>query len=171
MIMTTRFDKSLNFILKLEGGYTVDNGGPTNLGITQTTYNTYRKRHDRPLKPVNDITLGDAEAIYQADYWDACHCSDLPAGLDLALFDASVQHGPETAIKLLQRVLRVEVDGGIGPKTIAAAKAVNPAIISAELLLARVKRIYTKHERWNDYGKGWTIRLAKLNLEVLRQSI
>lgn len=169
--MTTRFDTSLKFLLSLEGGFTIDNGGPTNYGIRQVTYDAYLEAHNLTATPVEKINPFQVANIYRESYWTPCACNDLPAGLDLAVFDAAVQHGPEQAIKLLQRVLRVDVDGDIGPLTIAAAKGAHPAILSAELLLSRVKRIYTKHERWDEYGKGWTIRLARLNMEVLRQSL
>lgn len=41
------FEKALEFLFPSEGGYVnnkKDRGGPTNMGITQTTLNSYRKR-------------------------------------------------------------------------------------------------------------------------------
>lgn len=163
----TRFEVSLAFILEVEGGLTPDKF--TNFGIEQRTFDAFRLANHTLSRPVELITASEVQSIYLTEYWTPCACSSLPAGLDLAVFDAAVQHGPQTAAKLLQRLLKVAEDGNVGPVTLAAVKARPVAILCAELLLARVQRIYVHHKEWDKYGKGWVNRLARLNLEVLRQ--
>ena len=97
------FQKALEFLFPSEGGYSNhknDKGGATNMGITQNTYNAYRKQKNIPIKDVKNITKNEAIKIYYENYW-------LPSGADkindssmsIALFDTAVLHGPTTAKK------------------------------------------------------------------------
>ena len=46
------FEKFLEMLFGLEGGYSnrkADLGGPTNYGITQDTFDSWRKKNNRPL--------------------------------------------------------------------------------------------------------------------------
>ena len=61
--------------------------------IIQREYNKWRIYNKQPLQSVRWITLDEAKQIYKANYWDAVGCDNLPAGLDLAAFDASVNNG------------------------------------------------------------------------------
>lgn len=65
------FEKALEFLFPSEGGYVnnkKDRGGSTNMGITQTTLNSYRKRKGLAYKDVKNITRDEAKAIYYDDY-------------------------------------------------------------------------------------------------------
>ncbi len=95
------FEKALNFLFPSEGGYNNDKddmGGPTNMGVTQYTYNNYRRKHNLQPKDVKNITRDEAKKIYYEDYW-------LTSGADKAadprmgilLFDTAVLHGPGKA--------------------------------------------------------------------------
>ena len=97
------FQKALEFLFPSEGGYSNhknDKGGATNMGITQNTYNAYRKSKNLPIKDVKNITKNEAIKIYYENYW-------IPSGADkindssmsIALFDTAVLHGPGTAKK------------------------------------------------------------------------
>lgn len=95
------FEKALEFLFPSEGGYSNhkdDMGGPTNMGVTQSTYNSYRKKHNLPYKNVINITRGEAKQIYYEDYWltsGADKVSDPKMGI--VLFDTAVLHGPAKA--------------------------------------------------------------------------
>lgn len=118
-----RFDYCLAFVLRVEGRYSnreADRGGPTNAGVTQKTYDEYRKNVGLYLRSVKLITSDEVTAIYRTMYWNVAKCGVLPAPLDLYVFDAAVNHGPGRAAKLLQRALGVATDGAIGLKTIGA---------------------------------------------------
>lgn len=95
------FEKALEFLFPSEGGYVNnkhDRGGPTNMGITQSTLNSYRKRKGLPYKDVKNITREDAKAIYYDDYWKVLGADKISdPNMAVAMFDTAVLHGPGTA--------------------------------------------------------------------------
>lgn len=119
------FGWALDFVLRWEGGFVndpADHGGATNRGITQATYNAWRKAKGKPLAPVRELGLTETRAIYRARYWDAVRGDDLAAiqpRMALCVFDAAVQSGPVVASKTFQRVVRTLPDGIIGPASLA----------------------------------------------------
>ena len=130
----TPFDKALSFVLGNEGGYSNDpddRGGATNLGITQSTLDRARRQMPDLPEKVEDLTRAQAEEIYRVFYWEESKADMLPYPLCTLHFDAAVNHGLGGAGKLLQRTInnyaakagldaRVDVDGAVGPKTLAA---------------------------------------------------
>lgn len=70
------------------------------------------------LEDANDEQL---MAVYRVLYWNTCHCSSLPDGADLLVFNHAVLAGPGTSARLLQRVVGTEQDGAIGPITLRKA--------------------------------------------------
>ena len=118
-----RFDHCLRFVLYREGGlsdHSADRGGRTNCGVTQKTYDTYRRNAGLSLRDVAKITFDEVEGLYRTMFWNVAKCGVLPQPLDLYVFDAAVNHGPGRAVKLLQRALGVGDDGIVGPVTIDA---------------------------------------------------
>ena len=95
------FEKALDFLYPSEGGYTnnkYDNGGPTNMGVTQRAYDTYCKKHHLKLKDVKNISKDEATQLYYEDYWltsGADNVSD--SNMAIVLFDTAVLHGPQKA--------------------------------------------------------------------------
>jgi lysozyme family protein len=129
--MDTNFDKSLQLILKFEGGFCddpQDKGGKTNFGIIQTVYDTYRKSKNIPIQSVQLITDQEVKDIYYKNYWLAAKCDKLPAGVDTVHFDAAVNCGTGQAAKFLQRTIGVTVDGVIGDQTLAKVNSLNSTV-------------------------------------------
>lgn len=162
------FDRALALILELEGGFVdhpSDPGGATNLGITRATV---AKSRGRPASVADVKALSEAEAasIYRRFYWDAVRGNELPAGLDLAVFDFAVNSGPPRAIRSLQAVLGTAQDGRIGPKTLAAAAATDrPGAIRA--LTRERLRFLRALSTWPVFGRGWTSRTTRLQAAAL----
>lgn len=162
----TDFARSLPVILKAEGGYVHDpddRGGATNKGVTQKTYDSWRKSELLPVRPVKEIQDVEVETIYRQDYWFAGRCDALAWPVSLVHFDACVNHGVGRASKMLQDAAGVAVDGKVGPKTIAAVNA-DPAGV--------VKRYLEERERFyrligignqGKFLKGWLARLGHLS--------
>lgn len=132
-----RFDDCLAFILSpnIEGGYSndpSDHGGATNGGVTQATYDGWRKAQGLPLQPVNFITRTEEAAIYQTEYWTPAHCGQLPQPVDLCVFDAAVNSGPHKSQQLLQEAIGATPDGNIGPNTLAAVAAIPSLAVATQ---------------------------------------
>lgn len=163
----SNFEKSLQFVLKHEGGYVdhkADPGGATNLGIT---IGTLRQWRGKPVTKadVKALTLEEAGAIYRKNYWDAVRGDDLPMGLDYAVFDFAVNSGIGRAVPFMQNSLGVDADGKIGMATLNAARTSDVPEIIGDLCdrrLAWLKRLKT----WPTFGKGWGRRVDGVRKEA-----
>lgn len=160
----TKFEWALAHTLGWEKGladHAKDPGGRTNLGITQATLNAAREEYPELNLPmsVDELTVAQATSIYQRKYWDACHCSDLPQGLAIAVFDAAVNTNASKVRKWLQKSLGVQPDGWIGPRTIAAAKACNLKKTISEFHSLRAFNYMLLDDIDDDFGLGWSRRL------------
>jgi lysozyme family protein len=129
-------------------------------GVTHKTYADYLGRavtHDE-LREIPEEHLAD---IYRKRYWDTCRCSDLPDGLDLVVFDTAVNTGPAQAARLLQRIVGVPADGGIGPKTLVAVNDYVAAHGLHELIEAYTEarqNFYRLLPTYVHFGEGWRKR-------------
>lgn len=128
------FDTCVDRVLGVEGGYVNDpndSGGETNWGITVAVARAFGYHGAMQM-----MTRDQAKAIYRKRYWEALCLDDIyPLAPAVAheLFDTGVNCGVETAGKYLQRCLNVlnkggtlyrdvQVDGRIGPMTVAALR-------------------------------------------------
>ncbi len=162
------FDRALALVLDLEGGFVdhpSDPGGATNLGITRATL---AKARGRPasVADVRALTQAQAGTIYRRLYWDAVKADELPPGLDLAVFDFAVNSGPAPAVRALQAVVGAAEDGRIGPDTIAAADAADPAEAIRALTRERL-RFLRALSTWPVFGRGWTSRTTRIEAAAL----
>ncbi len=168
----TRFEICLAEVLRHEGGYVdhrVDPGGATNMGITRKTLARWRNVSpwwNLPKTEVRNLTRTEAGRIYRAGYWNLCRAGDMPPGIDLALFDYAVNSGPDRAVRVLQAVLGVVVDGLVGPLTIGAAARANVVTVVNALCdrrLGFLKSLST----FSSFGRGWTSRVASVRSAAL----
>jgi lysozyme family protein len=123
--MTPKFRKALEKTLHHEGGlsdHPQDRGGRTNYGVTQKTYDAFRRTTGKPLRTVDLIEDHEITAIYYDNYWTPCACEALPDRLSECVFDMAVNSGPWNAKLTLQRAVMVRADGVIGPVTLRAIK-------------------------------------------------
>ena len=127
--------KIIDQIIEIEGGYVndpKDSGGETKYGITKATAYAYGY-----MGNMKELPRELAFEIYAKRYWDALNLSLIEAwSMQLAeeLADTSVNMGPETAARFLQRSLNVlnmqekkysdmTVDGDLGQKTLTALRS------------------------------------------------
>ena len=123
--MLTKFDDIIDVVIKHEGGYVNDPkdlGGETKYGITKRFY---------PDVDIKNLTVEDAKQIYYNDYWVKNKVPQMPDNLKHIYFDMCINQGKGTAVKVLQRAVNskggdLEVDGGLGPKTIEAINKYKP---------------------------------------------
>ncbi len=164
--MTDNFDRCLAFTLREEGGY-VDNasdpGGATNMGITLATLREWVDDPDLDTSDIESITERTATGIYCSNFWNRLRCDALQPGIDLMVFDFSVNTGCQTTARLLQRAVGLsgdEVDGCIGPFTLRHAAAVAPRVLLDALRSAQQAR-YEATEGFATFGRGWLARTER----------
>ena len=121
--MLVEFNDIIEVVLHHEGGYVNDPddpGGETNFGIAKRSH---------PDVDIANLTKDGAKEIYKEHYWDRNKVEDLPEDLRHIYFDMCVNQGRGRAVKIMQRAANAKgadlvVDGGMGPKTIAAMNGV-----------------------------------------------
>lgn len=167
-----RFERALRFIIAVEGGISNDKddrGGLTGFGVTQGTYNQYRRWKHWPLRPVTEISDDEIEDVYLSLFWGPLRCEDLPEPVDLVVFDSGVQHSPHTAAKLLQTAVGVTADGLIGPNTLAACADAHADDLALAIIQGRrelYQKIVDEHPEQGKFLKGWLNRLTRLTKEI-----
>lgn len=171
-------------IVAREGGYVNDPddpGGETNHGVTIHTM----RRLGLDLDGDGQVTAADVRALPRAQaieifvrhYYHKTRIDRLPEEIQASVFDMYVNAGAN-AVRILQRLLNdmritVDVDGVIGPQTIAAARdgqAAAPGHFADAYGIARRNYYYAladrrpasrKYARRRDGGKGGWIRRAE----------
>lgn len=160
--MRSNFEPSLKWLGLSEGGYVNDPddpGGATNRGVTQATYDAFRKRNGVATQSVRRITDEEVRQIYRRQYWDRVQGDELPSGVDYAVFDFAVNSGVSRAAKHLQAIVRVGQDGIIGEITLAAVAAhPDKARLIIDLCASRM-RFLRGLSTWWKFGRGWTRRV------------
>ena len=157
--MKENFNVALQHMLRHEGGFINhprDPGGMTNLGVTARTWEDWIG-HTPSEKEMRELTPEKVAPLYKRKYWDAIKGDDLPSGVDYCVFDCAVNSGPGRAAKMLQEVVGVKPDGGIGPITLAAVKAVDPVVLISKYSDKRLQ-FWQSLPTFETFGKGWTRR-------------
>jgi len=126
------FDYAFIRTIEKEGGFSndaKDRGGRTNLGISEAVFkDALRRGVINGTDSIRFLTVAQAKAIYKIDYWFPIKL-DLVFNPDIAaeIFDTAVNMGRSRAVKIVQESLnflgeKLDVDGGMGAKTLAALK-------------------------------------------------
>lgn len=164
--MVENWQDCLSIILKHEGGYVnhpSDPGGMTNLGVTKRVWEEWTGKPATEAD-MRSLTPEQVAPLYKKRYWDAVRGDDLPAGVDLCVFDCAVNSGVGRAAKFLQRVAGVAQDGQIGPATLAAVAKMQPETIIADFCHHR-EAFYRSLDTFAVFGKGWMRRLDETESE------
>ena len=173
------FSRGLEFVLKWEGGFVNDPddpGGRTNKGVTQKTYDRWRRAKGMLSEDVLNITEQEVHAIYFQDYWKKVVQKWYPDNLAIALFDSAVNMGPRRAVSMLQHAINetrtgpnIGVDGIAGNQTYTALRDCISSGAQGALLEAyvRVRRgvyhsIVDRRPRSAKFLNGWLNRLNDL---------
>ena len=163
------FMKALQFVLAREGGFANnpnDPGGRTMKGVTQRTYDAWRRSHRLGPGDVREISDDELVAIYLRNYWQEARC-DLVAEshprVALCLFDDAVNCGVRTAGRHLQDAIGASpVDGWIGPVTLSTLRR-TPEQYALERMLDRRARYYkaivAQRPKSAEFLYGWLARL------------
>lgn len=143
--MQRNFEKSAQFTASREGLYQCNRADPGNWTGGQVGHGALvgtmrgisapvmvRWLHDPDMVSVRvmqSITQETFSAIARTLYWRAINGDELPAGVDLMLFDFAFNSGVARAAKQLQRVLGMDakqIDGDIDDVTLEAVFNMSP---------------------------------------------
>jgi len=157
--MRENFDKSLQLLLKHEGGFVNherDPGGMTNLGVTKSVYEEWLG-YEVDKQDMMKLTPEDVAPIYLNNYWIKANCDELPSGLDYVVFDWAVNSGVSRSSKGIQKCCGAEPDGVIGPKTLQLVLGQDTNFMIEKFKEVR-QSFYEGLNHFDAFGRGWTRR-------------
>jgi lysozyme family protein len=155
----SNYENCLAITLKWEGGDVnnpADPGGKTRWGVTQATYNAFRKSHHLAAKSVFTMEKPEMLAIYKENYWDAVGGDSLSVGLDLATWDFGVNSGPGRAKSALAAV-RGKGDGTM--------------VNLIQRLCAKRMSFVRGLSTFKTFGKGWSRRVADIEARAVKMTL
>ena len=141
-----------------EGGYTVDNGGPTMWGVTQDVARAWGYTGDMKSLPKET-----AFTIARVKYWNPNHCDDLDERLAFQVLDAAYNGGHP--IQWLQRACGAPVDGAYGAQTQKAILGTDPLKMIMRFDAYRLLFMADLNV-WPQAGRGWARRIANNLLDA-----
>lgn len=144
----------------------IDPGGMTWCGLTQRAYTAYRAQKGLPYQWVKTASDDEIKDCFRINYWNAVRGDELPAGLDLVMYDIAINSGPITAIKFLQQALDVSVDGQFGLDTMGALKAKDAAWLINKICDHRESFWKSLTTFWR-FGPGWMNRGKSIRAKAL----
>ncbi len=160
--MKENFQAALDAVLHHEGGFVnhpSDPGGMTNLGCTKKVWEEW-VGHEVDEKAMRALTPADVAPLYKAKYWDKIKGDDLPAGVDYIVFDTAINSGPGRAAKFLQGCVGADMDGALGPKTLALVAGKDAAELVSDYAKRRLSFLQDLPQ-WGTFGKGWGRRVSE----------
>lgn len=161
----------LPIILQSEGGFSDlsnDPGGATNFGVTLSTLSQYLGEQ-ASVGQLHALTPSSVAPIYEELYWHPVGCDVAPDGVDLMLFDMAVNQGQPTAIRTIQGLLGLQVDGVCGPNTRKALSACDGPSMINQISVARRER-YLSAPHFDVFGQGWLSRLVRTTTLALQMA-
>lgn len=159
----------------LEGGFCNDphdKGGPTNMGITLSTWRSqgYDKDDD------GDIDVDDLKLITKKDvanilrlYWNRWKADSI-VNQSIAEFLVDwIWNSGSAGVKIPQRVLKVPADGKVGPMTINTINGADQAELFNDLKAARkefIDDICDNNLSQLKFKRGWYNRIDSFKFKL-----
>lgn len=178
-IYKSHFDKNIEHIFDVEGGYVNDKddkGGRTNMGITYMTYENFYKTYKPKMIPTEEkhrnLSVYEAKEIYKIEFWNKIHGDEIyNASVALYILDFSINSGVYNATTIVQETLKndfqlnISIDGSFGTSTLNAINQLDSSLFYQKLDKNRrkfVDNIIKNNPSQSKYEKGWQNRLKKL---------
>jgi len=162
--MANNFDTAFQKTLMYEGWLSNDKndrGGLTKFGISKASY---------PNIDIANLTLAQAKAIYQRDFWNPIKCDQIKnQDIAMQLFDIAVNCGTGGAGQIVQKAINsllpagqaISVDGIIGEITIAKINSLDAKVLNNRIATYRARRyaqICVKNPSQVCFLEGWLVR-------------
>lgn len=176
--------KAAYIITKIfEGGYVnhpSDKGGETYCGIARNYFpnskiwiyidkikKTRKIKWNETFEKLNPLV----EQFFKTNFWDKIQGDKLPQIVANQLFDYSVHSQIKRAVKDLQTVCnyfgsKLQIDGIVGPKTIAAVNSHKPESVAKLLLEKRAKFLKRLGVKQPVFASGWNKRVDILKTYI-----
>ena len=163
-------DRMIN---KYEGGYcwdAKDPGGPTKYGITCYDLAEHRGQRMTSMQTwapiVHDMTLAEAEAIYDTKYAHAISFDALPPGVDCTMMDYAVNSGIGRAILVARALTKSQKGSTMDAVLVDAIKAYGSDKFIDAMCDERLRYMHAIRNgtAWEEFGKGWNARVVDLRV-------
>ena len=160
--------KLIPFILRWEGGFAnnpLDRGGATNKGITIGTYRQFYGK-ERTVDDLKALSNDEWLHIFLAGYWRPWKAGDIEnQAVANICVDWAWASGVRTAIKEVQSLVGVSVDGIVGPKTLSAINGMPPRHLFEKIKSARLQfvlAIVRRSPSQKVFINGWKNRINSI---------
>lgn len=148
-----------------------DAGGATCIGVTINTYALYCRKKGYPIPTIERLKAIDYEtwlAILKTTYWNRWMADEINnQSIAEYLVDWTWNSGSH-GIKIPQCILKVTVDGFVGPKTIAAVNSADQKKFHAALVRERIlflQGIVRRTPSQEKFLDGWINRAESFKFE------
>lgn len=165
------FESAFTVLMEFEGYMSddlADAGGLTKFGISQKSY---------PDLDIASLTMADAKAIYESDYFRRSHAHTLPPLLACNVFDTAVNMGTGRAVRFLQRAIGTTADGifGSGSRRQLESALTHQGEENVVLDLLSYRAVFyaklaARKTTQSKYLRGWMRRTYRLQQYINSQS-
>ncbi len=152
-------------ILRWEGGFAVvpgDRGGATNKGITIGTFRQFFGQ-SATVEQLKRMTDDQWMTVFRKGFWDKFRADEIHSqSVANICVDWAWNSGTKTAIRKVQTLLGVTVDGIVGARTLAAINAADPRQLFVRVKAARlayVEGIVSRNPSQRKFLNGWKNRI------------
>lgn len=162
--------KLMPFILQWEGGFVndpIDRGGATNKGVTIGTFQSFYP--GATVENLKRITDDQWLNIFRSGYWNPWQADQIKnQSVANIVVDWAWASGARTAIRKVQELLGVTVDGLVGKETLSAINGQDAEELFDRIKVARydfVDAIVKRDPSQKRFINGWKNRIKSLKYE------
>lgn len=181
--MNDKFKKMFEVSMKFEKGNLIngysndkdDHGGETVYGVTRKNFPNLKvwKSLDKISSPIKkkgykipEDEMEEIENVYYKNFFKKCNIDsfeDLP--LAMQIFDFAINAGCSRAIKTLQKIMHIDVDGICGRQTISTANVRHHPSVREAYRKGRIS--FYNSLKQPKFIKGWTRRANECDKDFL----
>jgi lysozyme family protein len=134
-----------------------DSGGATNMGVTHGTWVEAVAHGLVRSVGLADGTRDELATVLRVMFWKPIYGDQLPAGVDMAVFNLAMVAGIGRAARVLQQSVGVTQDGDIGPMTMRAVWKMAPKTLIGVFTSAE-ESFYAQIPSAKFFLRGWDRR-------------